>query len=569
MKIESVSRLLDVPSTDPDDARRRKLLNILLLGTVTIALLALLATTVAITIGLASTQRPEVALVYLAGLAMIFGAVIIFATNRYWSGWLASVLFLLLLTGVLAFSDEPRQVVEGRSMFLFAIPILMASVLLRPWASFVMAGLSSLVVTAIALSALQIVPPVPSMLSFFAIALVAWLAARSLEQALEDLRIINEELDQRVEERTQEVAEALSKNQAILEGIADGVIVFDNDGKAVVANPAMARLLGRSSEEITGRGIDALMGGDVDTADQEVIKDFLRDKEASHLDLKFQWGRRTLSASLAPVRDNSGEMTGTVAVFRDFTREAEVERMKSAFVSMASHELRTPLNAILGYAEMLQEGVFGEILEKQRSTVERIVVNTGYLLDLVNNLLNQAQIEAGTLTLNVVPFALADLVGGVLGVMDVLAQARGLELTSHIASDLPGVLFGDRQRLHQILVNLVGNAIKFTGEGTVHVRAYRCDVENWRLEVSDTGSGIPPEAQSYIFEPFRRVDESPTREHAGAGLGLSIVKQLVSMMGGEITLESRVRRGSTFTVVLPLVPPAWSQPKAAKPESLP
>jgi PAS domain S-box-containing protein len=567
--MKDVSRLLDVPSTDADDARRRRLLNVLLLGTGAIAVLALLATTVASAVGLASTQRPEVALVYLAGPAMIFGAVIIFATNRYWSGWLASVLFLLLLTGVLAFSDEPRQVVEGRSMFLFAIPILLASVLLRPWASFIIAGLSSLAIAAIALGALHIVPPVPSMLSFFAIALVAWLAARSLEQALEDLRTINAELDQRAEERTQQMAEALSRNQAILDGIADGVIVFDNDGKAVVANPAMARLLGRPSEEIIGRGIDMLMGENVDAADQEVINDFLRDKVASHFDLKFQWGERALSVSLASVQGNSGEVTGTVAVFRDFTREAEVERMKNAFVSMASHELRTPLNAILGYAEMLEEGVFGVLPEKQRNTVERVVINTGHLLDIVNNLLNQAQIEAGTLTLEATPFVLADLVGGVLGVMDVLAQAKGLELTSHITDGLPVVLFGDRQRLHQILVNLVGNAIKFTDEGTVHVRAYRFDAENWGLEVSDTGSGIPPEAQSYIFEPFRQVDESPTREHAGVGLGLSIVKQLISMMGGEITLESRVGRGSTFTVVLPLVPPAWSQPKAAKPKNLP
>ena len=233
-----------------------------------------------------------------------------------------------------------------------------------------------------------------------------------------------------------------------------------------------------------------------------------------------------------------------------------MDRMKSAFVSTVSHELRTPLSAILGYADMLQEGICGSLSERQSSTLERIVANTGRLLSLVGNLLDQAQIEAGTLELDITQFTLADLIGEAVGVMDVLAQAKGVELISHIADDLPVTLFGDRQRLHQILVNLVGNAIKFTDEGTVRMRAYRLNADSWALEVSDTGRGIPPEAHSYIFEPFRHADESPTRNYAGVGLGLSIVKQLTEIMGGEIVLESGLGRGSTFTVVLPLLPSA-------------
>jgi signal transduction histidine kinase len=235
--------------------------------------------------------------------------------------------------------------------------------------------------------------------------------------------------------------------------------------------------------------------------------------------------------------------------------------MKSSFMSTASHELRTPLNAILGYTDMLQEGICGPLSEKQRGTLERIAINTDRLLSLVNNLLDQAQIEAGMLIFNVAPFSLADLIGDVVGVVDVLAQAKGLDLTSHVADDVPGTLFGDRQRLHQIMMNLVGNAVKFTEEGVVSVRAYRADAEHWGLRVSDTGRGISPEAQDYVFDPFRRADESLTREHTGTGLGLSIVKQLVDLMDGEITLESEVDRGSTFTVVLPMVPPAWAEPR--------
>jgi PAS domain S-box-containing protein len=553
-----ISQLLDVPSTDPDERRRSRLLNILLLSVAALALLALLVTIVAdVGVGVGD---PGLAPLYLVNIALTVGVLIMFVINRYWSGWLASSLFLLLLTAAFALGDEPQEVANGRTLIVFAVPIIMASVLLRPYASFIATGVVSLLIAAIALSA-KIVPNPFAMLAFFAIALVSWLAARSLERALEDLRIINRELDERVEERTREVAEAFSRNQAILEGIADGVIVFDHGGKAMVANPAIVELLERPLDEIIGYDVETLMGPDVDAADREMVVHLLRDKEFSHPSVKFQWGDKTLSVSFAPIRDVSEEVTGTVAVFRDFTREAEVDRMKSAFVSMASHELRTPLNAILGYADMLQEAVYGPLPDKQRGVIERIMANTGQMVSLVDNLLDQAQIEAGKLALNVTSFAPADLLDGVQDVMGVLAQAKGLELTSQVADDVPATLPGDRQRLHQILVNLVSNAIKFTEQGTVHVRVYRPDAAHWALEVSDTGCGISPEAQSHIFDPFGQVDDSvTTREHTGFGLGLSIVRQLIVLMGGEIRLASKVGRGSTFTVLLPLAPTQEASP---------
>ena len=550
--MEIINQLLDVPSLDPDDARRRKLLNILLVGVAAMTLFGLLAAIVVDILGPA-VRDGSFLLIYQGGLAALVGISIIYAINRYWSGWLASSLFLLLLTAIFALSDEPQQVVEGRSMFLFAIPILMASVILRPWASFIMATLSSLVIAVIVQSALPGVPPIPTMLGFFAIALVAWLSAQTLERALKDLRIINRELDQRVVERTRDLAQALSRNQAILEGIADGVIVFDNDGVSTVANPAMTRILRKSYKEIVGYELKVLIK-DVNKEDQEVICDLVKDSLASYPSLKFEWGNKTLSASFAAVRDNVGRRTGTVAVFRDFTREAELERMKSVFVSSVSHELRTPLNAILGYADMLKETVYGPVSDEQRNALERITVNGRRQLSIVNDLLDQAQIEAGTLKIKVTPFAPDDLIDDVMSMMDVLAQAKKLELVSHIADDVPSALPGDRQRLHQILINLVGNAIKFTDEGNIRVRVYRPNTFQWALQVSDTGCGIPLDAQSYIFDPFQQIDGSATREHAGSGLGLSIVKQLTALMGGEITLTSQVGEGSTFTVTLPLVP---------------
>jgi signal transduction histidine kinase len=244
------------------------------------------------------------------------------------------------------------------------------------------------------------------------------------------------------------------------------------------------------------------------------------------------------------------EAEAVVALARD--QALETSRLKTELLSKVSHELRTPLGAILGFAELLEAGVYGPLSDKQQQVTIRIIDSTQYLTTLVNELLDQAQLEAGRLKLNIQPFAPANLVDDILVKMGVLARAKGLSLTSDIAADVPSALWGDTARLQQILVNLVSNAIKFTSVGAVRVQLYRPDTGHWALQVSDTGSGIPAEAQAYIFEPFRQVDGSITRPHPGTGLGLSIVKQLTTLMGGEITLKSEIGQGSTFTISLPL-----------------
>jgi PAS domain S-box-containing protein len=551
--LQRINQLLNVPSMDPDDARRRKLLNILLTGAGVIALLVIVVTTIALPFGMAGDPE-EVRGVYIAGLGTLVGVVIIYLINRYGPGWLASALFLLLLTLAAVASDEPRQVAEGRSLIIFAMPIFMASILARSWASFIMAGLSSVIIALIQWY-LEDVPNYPGMFIFFLIALVSWLAASGLERALQDLRMLNRELDQRVQNRTRELAESLSQTEAILESTADGIIVFNSEGKATVANPAVSGLLVHPVKEIVGSEFETLMHNVVSDEDRETISNLLHGEEMQQPSVKFKWGKKTLSASVAPVHLESGEELGTVAVFRDFTREAEVDRMKSTFVSIASHELRTPLNAIMGYTEMLNEGVYGPLTEKQRGAIGRLLANSSHMLGLVNNLLDRARMEAGTLKLNIGDFTPTKLIDGVKGVMDMMAHNKGLELTTHVADDVPAILEGDWQRLHQILINFANNAIKFTQEGSVDISVYMHDADHWAMAVADTGIGIPEDAQQYIFEPFRQVDDSATREYGGAGLGLSIVKQLVTMMGGWIELESTEGKGSTFTVILPLVPP--------------
>ena len=396
---------------------------------------------------------------------------------------------------------------------------------------------------------------------FFLVALVSWLSARSLEKALADLRVINTELDRRVADRTRDLAEALirvqlesSKNQAILESIADGVIVFDQAGQATLVNPAVSKLLSLPPNQIIGYKIETLMAGVVAVGDQEAVLGQVRSQESSARlsGLRFQWGKKTLSASFAPIQIQQAVGRGTVAVFRDFTREAELENMKSMLVSMVSHELRTPLGAIIGYGEILQEQIYGPLTERQINLVERLIANAQRLVSLVNDLLDRARLEAGKLKLQSVSFSPRQLLDDLLSTTTPIAKAKHLEVVTHIAPTVPGALQGDPQRLLQILINLVGNAIKFTDQGAITVKLDRPDEAHWSLQVSDTGMGIAPDEQEHVFDVFQQADSSITRQHGGAGLGLSIVKQLVTLMGGTIELVSVVGQGSLFTVTLPL-----------------
>jgi PAS domain S-box-containing protein len=506
-------------------------------------------------------NEQDISLIFLSSLTFIVGSVTIMAVNRR-SGTLAAVLFLLLLTIAFSVSDSPEQLADGRSLFVYTIPIAISSLVLRPVASFIFAGLSSLIISGLALS-VSMVPNLPAIFGFFMLAMVSWLSSRSLEQTLKELRTINAELDQRVEERTRELSAALArelaeagKTEAILQGIADGVAVFDLNGRTIVANPALSRFLDRSQATLIGVEMDKLLPRyDVNAKERQAVIELLHHPNVNAPSLRFTIHQHTLSVNAAPVDTGMGERIGTVAVFRDVTREAEVEQMKNDFVAMVSHELRTPLNAILGYTEMLRESVYGPVSEQQAGVVKRIESNSQRLLRIVSDLLDQARIEAGQLIFHYGEFSPAALLEAVRGVMDKPAQDKNLHLKSEISPALPASLHGDPQRLQQVLINLVNNAVKFTQQGEVSVRLEPHDETSWACIVRDTGPGIPPEIQPYVFDPFRQADGIATREYGGIGLGLSIVKRLVNRMGGEVSLESEVGRGSTFTVILPYEPP--------------
>jgi signal transduction histidine kinase len=240
-----------------------------------------------------------------------------------------------------------------------------------------------------------------------------------------------------------------------------------------------------------------------------------------------------------------------MSISRDQALEAS--SLKGQLLSRVSHELRTPLGAILGFSELLHMNAFGELNDGQKDAVTQITDSTNYLTQIVNELLDEAQIESKSMTLKMDFFSPASMLAKVEASMAVLAQNKGLAFSAKVAPGVPDALYGDERRLQQVLINLAGNAIKFTQAGGIQVRIYQPSPTHWAMQVEDSGVGISKEAQSYIFEPFRQVDNAIIRENRGTGLGLSITKQLVELMGGEVNLESRVGQGSTFTVTLPIL----------------
>jgi signal transduction histidine kinase len=218
-----------------------------------------------------------------------------------------------------------------------------------------------------------------------------------------------------------------------------------------------------------------------------------------------------------------------------------------------SHELRTPLNAIIGYTEIQLAGITGPLNPKQQAHQERVLANAEHLLNLINEILDLAKVEAGRLKLLQEPFPVKTWLGDVVQQVQGLADDKKLRLESIVDPHLPDMLIGDVGRLKQIVINLLSNAIKFTDVGLVEIKLARKDAETWTIKVTDTGVGIPAHALEYIFDEFQQVDGSSRRGYGGTGLGLAIVRKLAILMGGNIRVKSQVGFGSAFTVILPLL----------------
>jgi GAF domain-containing protein len=223
---------------------------------------------------------------------------------------------------------------------------------------------------------------------------------------------------------------------------------------------------------------------------------------------------------------------------------------KSQFLANMSHELRTPLNAILGYTELILDSIYGEPTEKMRAVLERLQANGKHLLNLINDVLDLSKIEAGQLALDLADYSLQDVVHTVVTAVEPLATGKALALSAEVSKDLP-TGHGDGRRLAQVLLNLVGNAIKFTDQGQVTIKATMAD-GLFTVAVGDTGPGISPSDQAKLFQEFQQADNSITKQKGGTGLGLAISKRIIEMHGGCIWVESEVGKGSVFQFTVPI-----------------
>lgn len=347
-----------------------------------------------------------------------------------------------------------------------------------------------------------------------------------------------------------------------VDNMRDGLIVLDAQNRVLDINPAALKLFRRPVSEMVGYPLREFL------QDQAYILDSFQDIT----DMETEIGvptpdkPRYFALQISPLYDARDHLSGRMLTFHDITARKEAEQelarardealaashFKSDLLARVSHELRTPLNVILGYTEMLQEGIYGPLTPTQWEPTQKIIASTSFLTRQVNELLDLARLEAGQLQLNVREMSLPDVVQDVHEKMVVLAETKGVQLQSQVQGNMPTRVLGDPDRIAQILLNLVGNAIKFSDGGMVQQEVAVGD-GRLLLRVSDQGIGIPPEMQQTIFEPFMQVDGSLTRQRAGTGLGLAIVRQLTELMAGTITLESQVAQGSTFTICLPLV----------------
>jgi PAS domain S-box-containing protein len=347
-----------------------------------------------------------------------------------------------------------------------------------------------------------------------------------------------------------------AKSQAILESVADGVMVSDQTGEVILFNAAAERILelrradvlGRSSGDLTG-----LYGTGADRWAEMMLSWSAAPSthRGEYLSEQLEIGSKVVAVNVSPVL-HSDEFLGVVSVFRDITREVASDRIKSEFVATVSHELRTPMTSIKGYADLLLLGAAGEINPEQRRFLEIVKNNADRLSLLVNDLLDISRIEQGAIELDVREVDLRAVAIDVINAVKGRQESDGREL--HFALDYPDDLrevFGDRDRITQVMTNLVNNAYNYTPDGgTITVRLTPTD-EGVSIDVNDTGIGIPKEDQERIFERFFRGEDPLVMRTAGTGLGLAIVNNLVTMHRGKVSFESEEGVGTTFSVWLP------------------
>ena len=403
-------------------------------------------------------------------------------------------------------------------------------------------------------------------------------------QAERELEAHREDLERLVQERTYELENAHDTLAKIIDGSPVPTLVLDKDHKITHWNEACEQIIGLKAGDIVGTSNQwkafypsqrPIMADLVITGEMAQIQALYSDKyrrsrlvqggyEAEDFFPMFQ---RWLFFTAAPLRDKQGRIVGAIETLQDITERKQAEialieakhaaeaaaEAKAAFLANMSHEIRTPMNAVIGLAHLLLKG---ELSGKQRDYISRIHGSGQMLLGLINDILDFSKIEAGRMVLEETEFTLDDVLDNVTSVLLHRAQEKGLIMQYVVEPDVPTNLLGDPLRLAQILINLLGNALKFTASGsiTVFVRRLPGTSERAELEidVQDTGVGMSQEQQQGLFNAFSQADSSITRKYGGTGLGLTICKRLAQLMQGDISVTSQPGVGSTFTFTVNL-----------------
>ena len=352
-------------------------------------------------------------------------------------------------------------------------------------------------------------------------------------------------------------AQLLSQLSVIINSVGDAILVTDKELRITTANPVFLDLIEDKESNVVGKLInDVVQCVDVDGESDSHMNSHIEETVTKGIttecrsQIEISDGRtRAIGSINSPLKDSKGNIIGVVLSMRDISKEVEIDRMKTEFISTVSHELRTPLTSIKGYIDLILEGDTGDINDLQREFLGIVFDNTERLNNLIDDLLDIEKIESGEVRSNITKVSLSDLLGTTLKSMQTSADKKGLKLSSNIPDGAE--IYADKDRIVRLFVNLFSNAIKYTKEGEVFIKLTKMKTIH-KVVVRDTGIGISKHDQKKIFTRFFRSDDDYAKSAGGTGLGLSIVKAIVEMHGGKIELKSELNKGSEFIVTFPL-----------------
>ncbi len=359
--------------------------------------------------------------------------------------------------------------------------------------------------------------------------------------------------------------------RTLIDNIPDSIYIKDTESRFMTGNKAVAQfmgaakpddLIGRTDSDFYSQELTGEFYGD----EQEVVRSGKAIINKDEPNRNHKGELRWIMTSKLPLRDSKGKVVGIVGIGRDITERKKAEqhlkeakeaaeaanKAKSQFLANMSHEIRTPMNAIISISKAVSRHNITNLTDKQRDGLEMIYRSSQRLLLLINDILDLSKIESGKIEVRIKPLSIDALIAGIRSMVKTLKDNPNVEFIVQRSDSVPGTVFSDAEKLHEILTNIINNSVKFTQRGKVMLKTF---VENQRLyfEVSDTGIGIDDKHIDGIFDEFTQVDSSSTRKYPGSGLGLAICRKMVDLLGGEILAESELGKGTTITFYVPLM----------------